>query len=370
MIVDVDFLEQNYDPQEIVALLEAKKSLDAISDADRRNELGRALLMKLWPDPLQRLQKTAWIQRKDAPPGLLKLNYAQLRFYRDVIETARTRNTPIRAIILKARQLGFSTLIQCWQHSECFWSSNRNALTISYDEESTEELFGKTSFCDSSMWFPRKKKRARGTTIEFDRPHNSTFFTRTAGNLNAGRGLTFHRLHCSEVPMWPDPEPVLAAAQQAVPAKPNTSIIYESTARGAVGLFFDDWNAAVSGESDFTPFFAPWYWDPDYSLAFDSDDSRNQFMRSLSLADVEYQKRFGLKPEQLHWREWIIRNQLNGNRPLFRQEYPACAEEAFLTTGSPVFDPETVLKLSAAVAPPVFLGHSMLQGIGDDDSDA
>lgn len=361
MNVTADFLEQNYEPREIVVLLEAKRSLDAISDPVRRNALGRQVLTRLWPDPLQRLQKTAWIQKKDGPPGLLRLNHAQLRFWNDVIEPAAQANRPVRAIILKARQLGFSTLIQCYQHGECYWNANRNALTISYDEDSTEELFAKTRFCDDSMWFAREKKRARGTTIEFAIPHNSTFYTRTAGNVNAGRGLTFHRLHCSEIPMWPDPETVLTAAQQAVPAKPGTSIIYESTARGAVGLFYDEWNSAVAGESDFYPFFAPWFWDPEYRLEFESPPKRNEFMQALSGPDREYRERFGLTAEQMHWREWIIRNQLNGNRMMFRQEYPACAEEAFLTTGSPVFDPESILRMSAAVAPPLFIGHAMLQ---------
>ena len=37
-------------------------------------------------------------------------------------------------------------------------------------------------------------------------------------------------------------------------------------------------------------------------------------------------------------RRWAIENNCGGDVELFRQEYPACPEEAFLSTGSCIFD--------------------------------
>lgn len=47
---------------------------------------------------------------------------------------------------------------------------------------------------------------------------------------------------------------------------------------------------------------------------------------------------YNLSLEQLEWRRWCIKNNCRGNEDAFRQEYPACPEEAFLMSGRPVFD--------------------------------
>ena len=45
----------------------------------------------------------------------------------------------------------------------------------------------------------------------------------------------------------------------------------------------------------------------------------------------------GLSLEQIVWRRWKIEEDFSGNLELFRQEYPLTPEEAFVTSGNPVF---------------------------------
>ena len=73
--------------------------------------------------------------------------------------------------------------------------------------------------------------------------------------------------------------------------------------------------------------------------------------------ELEVQERYSLDDEQLAWRRWCIRNNCSGNIDTFKQEYPACADEAFLTSGSAVFDNEIVIKRRGEVTEPIKRGE-------------
>lgn len=253
-----------------------------------------------------------------------------------------------------------STLIQSWQYEQCDREPARNSLTISYDDPSTQEMLRKAKFVHQRMWFPHPTKRDAEGVIEFS-DNQSQFIARTAGNFSAGRGDTFHHIHCSEIPMWPDPGETLTSALQCVPTAQNTSVFYESTAKGAMGEFYDAWRAAEAGESDFVPFFAPWFWDPDYALEFPSEDHANLFGRSLTVTERRLRDDHSLTLEQLHWRRYKIRNELQGSEAKFRQEFPSTPTEAFLTSGSPVFNADAIAELEKNATPPQWRGNIILE---------
>lgn len=361
MIPATDFLERYYTDKEVAFLEDLRKLTDRIADEEKRGAVGRKALRHFWDDELTYIQKTHWLhkQKKPGPPQLLRLNYAQLAFYK-LIEEARAQKIPIRIITLKARQLGFSSLIQSWQYEQCDREGNRCSLTLSYDEGSSIELFQKSRHLHDRMWFPRKTGRDSGAVLEM-RGHNSTIFVKTSGNLSAGRGDTYHHLHGSEIPMWENAGETLVSAMQAVPEAPDTSVVLESTAKGAVGEFYDEWNKAERGENNFVPFFAPWFWDPEYSIGFAGEDAENAFGRSLDLTERRLQDQHKLTLAQLHWRRRTIKGKCQGSEAKFRQEYPSTAKEAFLTTGAPVFNAEGISNLERNVAPPLWRGNAHLE---------
>lgn len=351
-----------FEAAEVGVLAHARSVLEQVDDTLTRNKMGRSLLRELWPDELTYIQKTHWIRTKDTDATVKRLvpRVAQQRFYRDVIVKCREEGRPIRGIVLKARQLGFSTLIQSWQYEQCDREPARNSLTISYDDPSTQEMLRKAKFVHGRMWFPHPTKRDAEGVIEFS-DNQSQFIARTAGNFSAGRGDTFHHIHCSEIPMWPDPGETLTSALQCVPTAQNSSVFYESTAKGAMGEFYDAWRAAEAGESDFVPFFAPWFWDPDYALEFPSEDHANLFGRSLTVTERRLRDDHDLSLEQLHWRRYKIRNELQGSEAKFRQEFPSTPTEAFLTSGSPVFNADAIAELEKNATPPQWRGNIVLE---------
>ena len=58
----------------------------------------------------------------------------------------------------------------------------------------------------------------------------------------------------------------------------------------------------------------------------------------------ELRQLYSLSDEQLTWRRWCIANNCGGDVNMFRQEYPASPEEAFLHSGTGVFDNELVIR--------------------------
>ena len=121
---------------------------------------------------------------------------------------------------------------------------------------------------------------------------------------------------------------------QAVPNAPGTAIFVESTANGATGIFADLWRGAVDGSNGFVPVFIPWFTDPEYRERvpehFERTPDENELAANYDLDD-----------EQLMFRRRkIAQNGID----LFRQEYPSEPDEAFLTTGRLVFNPDQITK--------------------------
>lgn len=350
-----------YTPDEIEKLVWIGDTINHLDDAPRQH-LGREYLRALWRDEATFIAKTHWIRTKI--PGRLarmEFNYAQERLHQ-IIREQQEKNEPVRIIVLKARQLGFSTFIQSWHYEQCDRNENRVALTISYDEASTIEMFNKASMIHDRMWFPRVTRRSSRNLLEFGDDHGSVFHTRTAGNPNAGRGDTYHHLHLSEVPMWDNSSEVLDAVLQAVPSGPDTSVILESTAKGAVGDFYEMWCGAEDGKNGYIPFFAPWFWDPEYSIDFKGNaTARRAFARSLSREDKEYMEKHGLTIEKMAWRHHTIRDKLRGSKRRFDQEYPTEPKDAFLTSGTPAFNAAAVADLHHNAAPPLWQGDILLE---------
>jgi len=363
-IPDRALLEEHYSKEELDLIERVRLSLQqhAGNKAEQRQawEEGREFLRAMWPDWRTWFAKTTWIIGKDMRLQLLKPNSAQNKLL-DIIDQCLADKQPIRVICLKARQLGFSTLIQALHYMWCDLNPFRYSMTLSHSDPAAKELFSKARLMHQRHWFPRPEGASRNNQLVFDEPHHSTFFCMTANNPAAGRGVTLQHVHCSEIPWWDDPEATLTAVHQCVPLKPETSIIYESTAQGAVGAFYDTWQRATKGENNFIPFFAPWFWDAEYQLPFATKASMNAFLRKMSKEDDEYMQRYDLTPEQMQWRRWKINSELHGNERLWDQEFPGEADVAFLTSGSPVFNMEKVFGLKDRVRDPEFRGDIFLE---------
>ena len=131
---------------------------------------------------------------------------------------------------------------------------------------------------------------------------------------------------------WPksNAEETWNGLAQAVPNSKGTAVFIESTANGVSGIFYDLWKGAVEGKNGYVPVFIPWFVDETYREEVPANFERTPDEEKLA---AEY----NLDNEQLMFRRRKIAQ--NGLE-LFQQEYPSYPEEAFLTTGRPVFNPD------------------------------
>ena len=70
----------------------------------------------------------------------LILNEPQLKYY-NVIKSLKKQNKPVRIIILKARQMGFSTETEGIFFKETVTKPNVNTAIVAHKEDSTTNLF-------------------------------------------------------------------------------------------------------------------------------------------------------------------------------------------------------------------------------------
>lgn len=301
------------------------------------------------------------IKTKSGTVVPFRLNDAQRKLYA-VAKRQQDAGKPVRLIILKARQLGFSTLTEGLIFHACATRKNVNALIVAHREDATANLFRMSKLFYDELPEPVKPmlRASNAQELVFENPSKlrserearpglrSRIRCATAGGRGIGRSDTLQCVHLSEYAFWPDgadgKASTLAGILQAVPSLPGTMVVIESTANGFED-FKERWDAAVAGENDFEPVFFAWFENPDYSMPVVPGTEWTPEERELRDA-------YRLTDEQLQWRRWCIANNCGGSLDMFRQEYPASPGEAFLHSGTGVFDNEQiVLRLERLPSP-------------------
>ena len=270
-----------------------------------------------------------------------KLNEEQSKMLAH-IEFCLDNELPIRMIVLKARQIGATTFFSALG----FWftAMNRNITygIVAHLLKSAESIFQKckvyynnipkelqpatTQMSSEGITFDRKNGMGINSKIQFATVSEGVF-----------RGQTLSFLHLTECAFWEgNVQAIENSLAPTVSINPKTIIVRESTANG-YNFFKDDWDRAVNGKSEYTPFFFGWQDHSEYSLPVP---------KGFELTDKEkvLKKKFKVNEEQLAWRRYQIDNNYGGNETWFAQENPMTPEEAFVAAGGGVFDSETIVE--------------------------
>lgn len=238
------------------------------------------------------------------------------------------RRRGARNIVLKARQLGMTTWVAGRFFLKTITRPGTLTLQVAHTQEAAEEIFRIVHrFLD---WLPEELReralrtsRANRRQIVFPKM-DSEYRVVTAGDRNAGRGLTVQNLHCSELARWPgDAAETLAGLRAAL--APGAEVILESTPQGAGGCFYDEWQKA--GETGIVQHFFPWWMEPGYRAGAVNEASLSEEERALMA-------QHGLSLRQIGYRR-RIRADFRG---LAAQEYAEDAESCFLASGESVFE--------------------------------
>lgn len=286
------------------------------------------------------MEKYLKIQDKNSKIVPFKMNKPQMKLY-NALKKQYEQGKPQRAIVLKARQMGFSTLTEGIIFKKTVTAFNIKSGIITHEASATDNLFNMSKrYLDNlpdEMKPQIKKSNAKELVFDSEKGTGLKGIIKcmTAGNTTVGRSDTFQNLHISEYAFWGGKKKdTLIGLLQSVPNTKDTIIVVESTANG-YDDFKDMWDDAVEGKSDFIPVFCAWW---------ELDEYRKEYNGfELNEEEIELKKLYNLDNEQLAWRRWCIQTNCRGDVNLFKQEYPSCPEEAFMSSGNCVFDKEKII---------------------------
>lgn len=288
------------------------------------------------------------------------LNKAQV-YYWSVVRDQIKAGIPIRIILLKARQWGGSTMTQaliCWiqlYHREAW---NAFICTLSVDQGF--HIRGMYSTMARHHVGLTMKGYEGSTNVRRVDEHKGLIGVTSLQQPDKVRGYPIHMAHLSEVGLWKS-TPVVNAEEYAraivaaVPKRPYTCIILESTAKGVGNFFHDTWEASGRGDSVYEQVFVPWFDIPKYRDPFPED----RWIDALESAD-EYSKwLWEVKEcslEQIAWYNAKLQ-EYSGDREAMQSEYPSEPEEAFQSTGSAYFTKKRIAEMRSDCREPVFRGR-------------
>lgn len=263
------------------------------------------------------------------------LNKAKLDYLKGLI-------TDISLLVLKGRQQGFTTLITAYQEACSITNRNFQGFTLADKADNAEAIFqNKAKFPYSQLPEQLKptEKFNNKRQLLFEKI-NSSWAVDTA-TKDVGRSRTVNFFHGSECAFWKDGiAPIQAALGEAFTK--NCIKIYESTANG-----FNDYEKMWSSKVHINCFFE-WWKTKEYRVSFTSDEIKEKFLNDIDNKEDWIYKRLKwlkeskeLDPEQLYW--YFNKYQNYIDKDLIKQEYPCTPHEAFLMSGTCVFDVEAII---------------------------
>jgi len=272
------------------------------------------------------------IRTKSGRVAYFELNRAQM-YIHERLEAQLQATGKVRAIILKGRQLGCSTLIQARFFHKVITQRGKKAFILTHEAEATKNLFAMTRRYVNGLPAglaptPDSSSAKELNFVSLD----SGYAVGTAGNKGAGRSQTIQLFHGSEVGYWPHAEEHSKGVMQAISSESGTEIIMESTANGIGNYFNQLWNNALTGDSEFQAIFVPWYWQQEYKAEYTSRDAEAPPLSEEEQDIFDRYHEDGMTFEHLYWRRIKVREFSSDHDEgvkRFQVEYPLSAVEAF-----------------------------------------
>lgn len=272
-------------------------------------------------DRIWRLNNLYYIKTKEGKRQLFRMNWAQRKY---------DSETWCFNVILKARQLGFTTYTMIAYLDECIFNSNKSAGVIAHTKEDAEDLFtNKVKFAYDNLpeWLLSEIKAESDSAKKLLFSNGSSFTVGTS--LRSG---TYQMLLISEYgkisAKYPEKaKEVKTGALNTVEA--GQKITVESTAEGKTGEFFElcenarhlkNLGKTLTRLEPRFHFYA-WFDNPQYALNDDETDNT-----IIPIDTLGYLKKFPfLTRNQIAW--YAAKEAIQGDE--MRREYPSTPEEAF-----------------------------------------
>jgi hypothetical protein len=279
-----------------------------------------------WDSQLWRLHNIYWIVDKRGDKIKFQPNWAQV----ELLEAFWYLN-----IILKARQLGFTTFIDLLFLDNCVWTENKRAGIICHNRDDASTIFRdkvKYPFDHLPDQIRANMNPNTDSARELLFPNNSSIRVGTSlrsGTLNYLHISEYGKL-CAQMPI--KAKEVKSGALNTVEA--GQIICIESTAEGRAGHFYslcqDSQKDAEQGKTltplDYKFHFFPWWRHPQYSLdgpEYDDIVIPKDYLEYFD--DIEEKIGKNLTRGQKLW--YLKKAKIQGEE--MKREYPSTPEEAF-----------------------------------------
>lgn len=290
------------------------------------------------------------------------------------LERMRVAGEPIRVILLKARQLGGSTLVQCY-----FWwiqdrlKRNWHSAIFADVEDQAKNLRGMYSKIADNHPISR-------VTLNPFEGSNKVREYKERGNIigvgsmqkpDSNRGYDYAMIHLSEVGLWKktdgkEPKDLVQSIRSALAEVPYSIEILESTAKGVGNFFHKEWQAAYRKESSYTPIFVAWWEIEMYWKQLPDDLKPEDFIKTWSEYDY-WLWSLGATVEGIYWYKSFMKGK-NYDHWRMKSEYPSNHIEAFQSSGNRYFKPQIVENARKANRAPLWKGELFANDVTGPES--
>jgi hypothetical protein len=310
-------------------------------------------------DKRWRMDNLYWIITKSGTKELFSMNRAQRHFFENFLSPDDPMKKYYRHIILKSRQLGFTTFIDLWILDEILFNTNREGLIIAHTVKDATEIFDrKIDYAIRNMAdeikagafkLVRNSAKKIQVVVDYGPEEGSTSSIQVS---NSGRSGTYFYVHISEFAKLCLSYPKVASEVETgtFPAVPfDGSIFIESTAEGMAGRFYELFNEGWPNRSNITPMksrvmfmphFYNWQYD-DMEMEKITEIIPTEDMEVCEIDWAEYQQEHSLTDKEItyYYMKWLQMGGKNSTDAVqkLHQEFPTTPEEAFLSTGQSYF---------------------------------
>lgn len=304
-------------------------------------------------------------ERIKPKPNILQIRIAE------AYEWCLLEAIPPRIMVLKPRQVGSSTFTGelCYHHGRRFRCDGMILGDEASRTEKVWQIFCEYADHDTFPWDSAVRYNTEKARFLYADGSEGLWEHDTANDPKAGISGTRQVIWYTEAARYAKTGvrtdyKVITASLNSLAKVPYSLAVAESTADGAAGWFYDNWQEAVTLEQcrngDFgngwIKVFAAWFEFVEHRLAR-RPNTEKYFRGELSKREVRGIELYGWDAEQIAWRRSQIANECGNDERTFDQDFPENDIDCFLSSGRPRFDLDGMARLEKLAK----IGHGMAE---------
>jgi hypothetical protein len=221
------------------------------------------------------------------------------------------------SLALKARQIGYSTVVAVYELWKGLSVGDMNIIMLSIGDREATKLLAKAKRAYKSLpnWIKDRAPKPTDNNVQRMSLDNESVIESLPGGTDPARGESVDEVVVDEWAKFPSPDEAWASISPI--ADIGGRVIGISTANGSGNFFHELWLNSQLGENRFFGFFFPW------SAVTERLDNPN-------------------------W-EAETKSDFKGREHLYYQEFPSSPEEAFLRSGANVFDVDRLMAMKTSL---------------------